>query len=157
MATGKMGRAGLLWIGEQFYKSPAAFTEEADRMGISRRIAAVPRGFKVGETWILLAHPKGAPCEQCNGAGLVRANGAGQPGEYGQCESCRGAGKVAGIFRVFRPSSIEKILTESQATPEALAELAERGITAVVVPDNDRDHQGTVYDDPTDDGIEATQ
>jgi hypothetical protein len=118
----RMGeRAGLLWIGAQFYPTAAHFEAEASAMGISRRIAAIPRGFKVGETWVLLAHPKAcAPDAE---------------------------GRTAGVFRIFRPERIEKILTESQATAAELAKLAEEGITPVIVPDGDRDHQGSVYDD----------
>jgi len=41
-------RAGLLWIGEQFYKTPAAWIAEGREMGFSRRIKAVPRGFEIG-------------------------------------------------------------------------------------------------------------
>jgi hypothetical protein len=58
------GRVGLLWIGEQFYPTPEAFIREADRLGISRRINAMPKGFIVGRTWVWLAHRKGI-CIQC--------------------------------------------------------------------------------------------
>lgn len=51
-------KLGLLWIGEVYYKTTFDFDKEASLRGISRRIAAVPRGFKVGETWIALAHIK---------------------------------------------------------------------------------------------------
>jgi len=47
--------AGLLWVGKKFY-SVGKFLSEAAQMGISKRIAGVPRGFKVGETLVLLAH-----------------------------------------------------------------------------------------------------
>lgn len=115
-------RAGLIWIGEKFYPTPHAFSEEAAKLGISRRVNAIPRGFKVGVTWVLLAHPRV----------LVLDDGA----------------WLKGIFRVFRPERIEKIVTASQAADAAaVAELRERGITPVVVPDGDSDHQGSVYDD----------
>lgn len=114
-------RAGLLWIGVQFYPTVAHFEAEARTMGISRRISAIPRGLKVGETWVLLAHPKACTPDA--------------------------EGREAGVFRIFRPQRIEKILTASQATPEELDKLAEAGITPVIVPDGDRDHQGSVYDD----------
>ena len=52
-------KAGLLWIGESFYSRPIDWLREANTMGVSRRIAAVPRGFKVGETLVLVAHRKG--------------------------------------------------------------------------------------------------
>lgn len=147
MATERMGRAGLLWIGEKFYPTVEEFMREAADQGISRRITAVPRGFKVGETWVLLAHPKGATCPACAGSGAASAEFELSAEAPAKCERCKGAGKVPAIFRVFRPHAVEKILTESQATEEALAELREKGITPVIVPDNDKDHQGTVYDD----------
>jgi hypothetical protein len=117
-------RVGLLWIGRAFYKSPGAFMHEASVYGVSRRISGVPRGFKVGEHWVFLAHP----------------------------EACwTGENKTPGIFSIFRPTAIEKILTESQAADKDVADdLLKRGITPVVVPDDDPDHQGTVYDEAED-------
>jgi len=123
-------RVGLLWIGEKFYPTPAFFVEEANRLGISRRITAIPRGFKVGEHWVFLAHPK---------VKLVLPLDAGPTDK---------ADWVAGIFRIFKPDRIEKIVTETMAKDEAeMAKLAEHNITPVIVPDDDKDHQGTVYDE----------
>ena len=51
-------RVGLLWVGEKFHARAEDFLEVASRLGISKRIAAVPRDFKLGETWVFLAHPK---------------------------------------------------------------------------------------------------
>jgi len=118
----KIGRAGLLWIGEQFYPTPDHFTFEAATLGISRRIKAVPPGFKVGETWVLLAHPK-----------TIRV-------------VSEGRSHIAGIFRVFKPQRVEVIITESQSEDPVFVGRWQDGYTPVVVPDNDRDHQGTVYD-----------
>lgn len=53
-----MGRVGLLWIGEKFYPRPVDFLTEASKLGISRRLSAVPREYRAGETWVLFAHPK---------------------------------------------------------------------------------------------------
>ena len=150
MATSDMGSAGLLWIGEKFYKTPAEFDAEAMQLGVSRRIHAIPRQFKVGETWILLAHPKAIKqtCADCIGAGLI-ANG-----DTSVCATCDGKGEMfqAAIFKVWKPSRIEKILPESKRDSAEVAELEKRGITAVFVPDDDPDHQGTVYDkDDSDD------
>lgn len=124
MATSEMGKAGLLWIGEKFYPTPGHFIEESERLGISRRVSAVPRGFKVGETWILLAHPKAIA-------------------KWDATEMKW----IPGIFRIFKPSRIEKIITETQSKDaEFMRELEASGLTPVIVPDNDRDHQGSVYD-----------
>jgi hypothetical protein len=53
-----MGKCGLIWIGESFYKRPVDFLNEAARMGISRRLPAIPRQFVAGETWVFFAHSK---------------------------------------------------------------------------------------------------
>jgi hypothetical protein len=121
-----IGRAGLLWVGEQFYKTPELFEREADRLGISRRIPAVPRGFEIGKTWVLLAHPKRFPPTPENP-------------EY-----------RAGVFRLFCPSRLEMIVTEEQAKDaDFIEDLEARHITPVIVPAGDKDHQGTVYDEET--------
>jgi hypothetical protein len=122
--TASMGRGGLLWIGTQFYSSVEMFEAEVKALGVSRRITTLPRDFKLGETWVLLAHPKGVikPC------GDLQA-------KY-----------VPAIFRVWKPERIERIYKESQRDSEAVQADIKRGITPVFVPDNDKDHQGSVYD-----------
>lgn len=119
-----MGKAGLMWVGEKFYKTPADFVKEGMAMGFSKRIKAVPRGFKVGETYVLLAHPKAVPADIVQGRDNERP----------------------GVFYIWLPQRIEKILPESARGSQEAQELEERGITAVFVPDNDKDHQGRVYD-----------
>lgn len=98
-------RAGLLWVGEKFYRSPGQFNEEASRMGISRRIAALPHGFELGKAWVLLAHRF--------------ALGSGP------------AAKAA-IFSIFKPERVEYVVTGKE-TEEEIAKLRERGITPVEV------------------------
>lgn len=130
----KLGRCGLLWIGEAFYKTPADFTAEAVRMGISRRITAVPRDFIVCETWVLLGHRKCVP------AGVID-----QETET-HYETLRAAleagvnpGQVAawwkpGIFYVFRPQRVEYVVRpEDENDPDFLASLEKRGIEPVKV------------------------
>jgi hypothetical protein len=119
-------RVGLLWIGEQFYRTPGAFQQEAAEMGISRRIKAIPHGFKLGETWVFFAHPK------------VKQRVDQATGEVVW---------VGGVFRIFKPERVEKIVTQSEFADEAeMARLREAGIVPVPVPDDDKDHQGSVYD-----------
>jgi hypothetical protein len=121
-------RVGLLWIGARFYSTPADFMAEATVMGISRRITAVPRGFELGKTWVFLAHSR------------IKQFTDPSTGEIQW---------IGGVFRIFKPERIEKIVTETQAQDETeMNKLVEAGITPVIVPDNDRDHQGTVYDKP---------
>jgi len=147
MATQDMGKAGLLWIGTQFYPTPEAFDAEAGKLGISRRIHAIPRNFKVGETWILLAHLKGitAACASCEGVGLKRENGVTFMEVCGACNGERFVITPA-IVKVWRPQRIEKILAESQRDSEEHHALEEKGISCVFFPDNDVDHRGSVYD-----------
>ena len=102
----EVGRAGLLWIGEAFYKTPEEFTAEAGRLGISRRIVAVPKGFLLGQTWVLCAHRKA----------IVLLEGESAPG----------------IFYMFRPDAVEYVV-KGDESPEGLAALERRGITPVKV------------------------
>lgn len=121
-----MGHAGLLWIGAQFYPTIDAFEAEARLLGVSRRISSgqIPRNFKIGESWVLFAHPRG----------IIKPTGD------------LTAGYVPAIFRVWKPERIERIYKESDIGSEAVQADVKRGITPVYVPDNDRDHQGTCYD-----------
>jgi hypothetical protein len=144
-------RAGLLWIGGQFYPEPEDFLREGAAQGVSRRIHTIPRGFKVGETWVLIAHPRAvkrvpatpeevAELEQLNG-GLIADNIA--PVNHIVRK---------GIIAIFRPERIEQIVTQSEAdSDEFMRDLESKGITPVVVPDNDIDHQGRVWDKPKSD------
>lgn len=149
MAPRELGRCGLLWIGETFYKTPLDFDREAAALGVSRRISAIPRGFQVGETWIMFAHPKAIlppfSCERCDSP----VHRSGKDGQTIECD--RVCGWTAplfrpGIFKVWRPERIEKILPESKRGSEEAAELLEKGIVPVFVPDDDPDHRGTVYE-----------
>src|SRR5215469_9649584 len=134
-----LDKVGLLWIGESFYPSIAAYNDEAKNLGISRRIRAIPKDFKIGVTWVALAHPKGFKCGKCQGSGIH---------DDEECEHCNGKGCFAAIFRVFKPTGIEKIITRTESqNEEEMKKLADRGVTPVVVEDNDKDHQGSVYDD----------
>lgn len=107
-----MGRAGLLWVGEKFYKSPGDFLQEARDQGISRRISVVPRGFKPGKTWVLLAHRKGYAI-----GGNLETNQSNW---------------LPAIFAVFRPRAIEYVV-KGDETDEELERLAGRGLTPVRV------------------------
>jgi len=100
--------AGMLWIGEAFYRTPTEFLNEAFKAGVSRRIASVPRGFSIGDP-VFLAHRKA----------IVRY-------EDNQPEF------TAGIFAVFYPSAIEYVVTGKES-PGELADLEKRGFTLVEV------------------------
>lgn len=129
---------GLLWVGESFY-TPQSFIEEALDMGVSRRIAAVPRKLKLGETWVLFAHIKAVqklPMEFD-----VEEFSDEELGEYnGRITAVGNIEYAPGIFYAFRPRRIEKLIWKSDAKPEYLEELEKAGITPIIIPDGDVDH-----------------
>lgn len=185
-----MGTVGLLWIGEKFYPRPVDFLNEAARDGISRRLAAVPRNFKAGKTWVLFAHPKAIEkprlVEEVAGADPMRWKITDHAGEAIEGEPefdvhekalSRAAELdlakplyVPGVIRISKPRGFEKIVKQStfdrmladRASWEAderedrdehkgatLVEFEKdsaRGVKWIAVPDDDKDHQGTVYD-----------
>jgi len=110
----------LMWVGEKYY-TPESFTQEAMQLGVSKRIAQIPKNLKLGETWILLAHKKAIYKATDDAGQMIK--------EY------------AGIFYAFRPKRIEKLILEKDATPRRLAKLKKRNITPVIIPNDDLDHQ----------------
>lgn len=96
------GLHGMLWIGGKFYETPDEFTREAGAQGVSRKIKAVPKGFKLGETWVLLAHLK-----------TVR-----NP-ETGKRE-------FPGVFSMFKPRGIDLVIADENNVPEKAERIAER-------------------------------
>ena len=131
----QMGRAGLLWIGEQFYATPEEFLAEGRALGFSRRIKAVPRGFKLGETYVLLAHSKAIRTEEYDAEALAES-------EVGCPFITRWK---PGVFYVWLPSRLELIFKESDRGSEKVADAEKRGITAIYFPDEDIDHQGSLW------------
>lgn len=111
IADAKIQMAGLLWVGEKFYKTPYSFAMESASMGISRRITMVPKGFKLGETWVALAHRKCIPL----------------PVEDGKEPEFK-----AGIFHIFKPSRIEYVVKDTD-DEEKMEKLEKRGFTLVKV------------------------
>ena len=95
------GRHGLLWIGEGFYKTPADFVREATRLGISRKISAIPKDFVLGETWVYLAHRFAYP----------NADPEGKSGP--------------GVFTAFKPSRVDLVIDDENNIPERAVKLAE--------------------------------
>jgi hypothetical protein len=104
-------KAGLLWIGGAYYPTPADWQKEATRMGVSRRIIALPKGFKVGTTWVFVGHRKAiekrCPGEQCEHGKCWDEDG------WSDCPVCKGEGHIYGaaIFHGFKPDRIEYVVT----------------------------------------------
>lgn len=114
----------LLWIGERYY-SPEAFIRESLQMGVSRRlpftgnIPRAPRLLKLNVTWVLFAHKH------------VIYKGKDEKGVdiY-----------EPAIFHAFKPTRLELLIWQKDATEERLAELEKAGITSIIIPDGDLDH-----------------
>jgi len=136
-------RAGLLWIGQAFYPTPADFMKEAAALGVSRRISALPRGFKLGEDWVLMAHPvavERTPNTDEEREELAELNAARAKDELPLTLTLT----RPGIVTMFRPVRFEKIVTDTEAKDtEAMDALRAKGITPVAVRDNDPDHMDT--------------
>lgn len=116
---------GLLWIGEMYYPTPESFLAEARALGISRRIAQIPRELALGSTWVFFAHRR-VPMIVPHRERDDDPPDAALTGDHVF---------APGIFYMFRPSAIEKILTKELATPEELASCEKRGISPVIVDD----------------------
>jgi hypothetical protein len=106
----KLTKCGLLFVGAKFYRTPEAFVNEAMAMGISRRINFVPKEFKLGESWVALAHEKAIP--------RVVEN---QPVTY-----------TTAIFSLFKPDRIE-IVVSGQESDEVIESYLRRGLSPVLV------------------------
>lgn len=100
------GRVGLIWVGEAYYKTPADYVREVGAQGVSRRINAVPKDFKLGETWVWLAH---------------RNTIENEDGSY-----------TPGVFRVFKPTAIEYVV-KGDETAKEIERLEKRGITPIEI------------------------
>lgn len=108
-------------IGKKYY-SPESFMKEARTMGVSLRMAQIPKNLKLGKTVIYLAHP-----EAC----LVKGNNA------------KLIEKRLGIFSAFIPQRVEmpvydKML-KGKGSRKLKATLKKRGITPVVVKGKEHD------------------
>jgi hypothetical protein len=113
-----LGRAGLLWIGEKFYKTPNDWMREACFQGVSRRIPAVPRDFVLGKTVVLVAHIKAVK-------NFKPAN----------CDDPTSKDEYVyspGIFSAFIPTAVEYI-TKGDETAEQIEAFEKRGVTPVHV------------------------
>lgn len=121
-------KLGLMWTGEKFYKTPQDWSLEAAKLGVSKRVATIPKGLVLGKTWIFVAHPKG----------VDEAYMSKEEGEL--CETLKHRFKP-GIFHVFVPKRVELIVTPSMAQEDWVKEMVEKqGVTLVHVPEDDPDH-----------------
>lgn len=119
----KYERYGLMWVGKRYY-TPETFTHEAITRGVCKRVPFIPRDLT---EWVLLAHPEAGIKTQENGEDILIT---------------REKDKCPAIFYAFKVTGIEMLVDEG-TSKEELERLEKRGITPVLIPDNDPDH----YDD----------
>ena len=114
-------------IGKKFY-SPISFMDEAYKMGVSLRMAQIPKDLKLGETVVYLAHPEAVYTEAT-------------------LEEQEETGKMTlprlGIFSAFIPQRVEmpvydKML-KGKGSRNFKKTLKKRGITPVVVKGREHD------------------
>ena len=86
----------LLWVGEAHYPTAKHFMVESNRMGISRKIPSIPHDFRIGRTWVYLAHRKAIPIEYED----------------------KSLGWIPGIFMAFRPTHIDMVIDDVANVPE---------------------------------------
>ena len=120
---GSVDKFGLMWVGERYY-SPSSFIQEAASRGVSKRITAIPKGFELGSTWILLAHKKAVFNE-----------------EKKEMD--------AGIFYCFRPTAMEYVVKGTE-TEEELEAIEKQGFDLIeVIPVDTREMNFDSIDDVT--------
>lgn len=103
--------AGLIWVGEKFYRTPAHFEHEAVLMGICRRIPAVPKNFELHFTYVMLAHRKA----------IQKKFIFGKKPKF-----------TPGIFSIFFPTAIE-VVCDGTESEEEIENYRKRGLTPVIV------------------------
>lgn len=108
----------LMFVSKEFY-TVESFLEEARLLGVSKRVApnSLPKGFKVGVDWVLLAH------------GTVPFPAIDKSGQVLKDESRY----ATGIFYAFRPSRLELVLYKGDVSDQQIADYEEAGYTVVLL------------------------
>ena len=70
--TGKGYHDLLIFVGEKHYPTIQSFLDEANQMGISRRLHKLPHGVIAGKSTAYLAHEQKTKCVRCNGSGQLK-------------------------------------------------------------------------------------
>lgn len=126
---------GLMWVGEKYYAKPEDWSREATKMGVSKRIPAVPKNFVVGKSFVFVAHPKGFPK-------VIPAGSKNSEGELLKADQVE---HVPGVFHVFRPTRIEVVVTPTMKKEPWVKDLQKKHNAKLVeVPADDPDHAPTV-------------
>jgi len=136
---GEEDEIGLMLVSNRYY-TPTSFQLEAQNLGVSKRIAAIPRKLKLHETWVLLAMniPANIPEDR-------RADFEGfKPG-------------TQSVFYAFQPTRIELVVTPTwkAAHAQQVEYYQKRGVVLVEVPDDDPDHQPRAKRKPWEESSDA--
>ncbi len=124
-------------IGKKFY-SPMSFMSEARSMGVSLRIAQIPKDLKLGETVVYLAHPQA----------IAEANKEPKPhkitrGKLKGKDTAELISYKLAIFSAFIPKRVEMPVYEKmlkgKGSRTLKKSLKKRGITPVVVKGREHD------------------
>lgn len=102
-------RIGLMWVGDKYY-SVQSFVNEGNSIGISKRIAHLPKDLVIGNTWVALAHQKA----------IYDFSDPANPRQ------------LPGVFCLFRVREVQYVCRGDE-TDEQLTTLTDRGITPVSV------------------------
>lgn len=125
--------AYVMNVGVQHYPTKEHFIEEANRMGVSKRIPFIPKHLKLSETIIYLAHPKACTVP-------VPTEDDPESLQHRMLDSQK-TGYALGIFMAFVPLRIEMPIYKKNLTKQKRAELKKRGITPIAIPTGDKDHE----------------
>lgn len=117
------GRHGLVWIGETHYKGPGDFLSEAHRMGVSRKIKAIPKGFELGKTHVYLAHRFAVPNPRLQRLAAGEMSGL-STGEA--TELLNEPPRLPGVFSTFMPTGIDLVIADAENVPAKAEKLAEQ-------------------------------
>lgn len=127
-------RYGLMWVGKKFY-TPREFIDEADAVDVCKAIKQIPTGLVLGETWVMLVHSEArvnheAPeFQEAYSQWLTRGVDKEPPDPEPKPPA------YPGVFFAFRPTRVELLVYQSEATPQMIEGAEKKGITIIVVPD----------------------
>jgi hypothetical protein len=109
-------KAGLMWVGKEY--TPEQFIEEALKYGVSKRIPAIPKQLKIGDSLF-----------------LVHNNALSEKDENGVKRDSR-----TGLFFVATITEFQKIVNEKQAEDgEYIQSIVDQGITPVLELESDEE------------------
>lgn len=138
----QLGQVGLLGVGVKYYPTVEDFARECDEQGICKRIPRLPRGFKVGETWVFLSHPKACVESTVKEEQPVANRKSLVVPEMLERKDRPDADKlfreVPGVFKVFKPRL--EYVSDGTETDEKLDRMRKAGTKIVEVPADDPDH-----------------